>query len=109
LTGIPHGGILGGIEHKRGHGTHGRSASSGLVKRLSIIEGQVRGLRKMPLEGVYCIDVITQTSAVKKALSSVEDKLMEEHLGSCAIDQIKMGKEGKAIGEILKVYRLKRK
>lgn len=78
-------------------------------KRLAIIEGQVRGLRKMVEEGKYCIDVITQTSAVKRALSSVEDALMEDHLSTCVVDQIKTGKEGKAVGEILKVYGLKRK
>jgi DNA-binding FrmR family transcriptional regulator len=60
---------------------------------------------------VYCIDIITQTSAVKKALSSVEDALMEDHLGTCLIEQIKEGKnkERKATEEILKVYKLKRK
>ena len=57
----------------------------------------------------YCIDIITQTSAVKQALSSVEDALMESHLGTCVIHQIQKGKEKTAVGEILKVYRLKRK
>ncbi|MEI6479032.1 MAG: metal-sensing transcriptional repressor, partial [bacterium] len=57
----------------------------------------------------YCIDIITQTSAVKQALSSVEDSLMESHLGTCVVHQIKKGKENVAVDEILKVYRLKRK
>lgn len=57
----------------------------------------------------YCIDVITQTSAVKQALSGIEDVLMEGHLSTCVIHQMKQGKESKAVGEILKVYRLKRK
>lgn len=80
-----------------------------LIKRLKIIEGQVRGLQEMLSQGVYCIDVITQTSAIKQALSSVEDALMENHLSTCAIKQIKKGEESKAVKEILKVYRLKRK
>ena len=80
-----------------------------LIKRLKIIEGQVRGLQDMLEKGVYCIDVITQTSAVKQGLSNVEDILMENHLGSCLIHQIKKGKERQATSEILKVYRLKRK
>lgn len=80
-----------------------------LVKRLKIIEGQVRGLQEMLSQGVYCIDVITQTSAIKQALSGVEDALMENHLGTCAIKQIKKGEGSKAVEEILKVYRLKRK
>ena len=82
---------------------------SAILRRLKIIEGQVRGLQEMVEKGEYCIDVITQTSAVKRALSGVEDALMEEHLGTCVIEQIKEGKEKTAIGEILKVYGLKRK
>ncbi len=80
-----------------------------LLRRLKIIEGQVRGLQEMIAKDVYCIDVITQTSAVKQALSGVEDALMESHLGTCVIHQIKAGKESVAIDEVLKVYRLKRK
>ncbi len=80
-----------------------------LVQRLKIIEGQVRGLQDMVEKEVYCIDVITQTSAVKQALSGVEDALMENHLSTCVVTQIKKGKENTAIKEILKVYQLKRK
>ncbi len=80
-----------------------------LIRRLKIIEGQVRGLQEMLAKDTYCIDVITQTSAVKQGLTVVEDTLLENHLGTCAIAQIKSGQEQKAIEEILKVYRLKRK
>lgn len=80
-----------------------------LIRRLKILEGQVRGLQKMVEEGKYCIDVITQTSAVKQGLSNVEDAIMESHLGHCVVDQIKKGQTNKATEEILKVYRLKRK
>lgn len=59
--------------------------------------------------GTYCIDIITQTSAVKQALSRVEDALMENHLGTCVVHQIQKGKEKIAVDEILKVYQLKRK
>lgn len=80
-----------------------------LVRRLKLIEGQVRGLQKMIENGTYCIDVITQTSAVKQALSKVEDVLLEDHLGSCIIHQIQSGQTAKATDEILRVYKLKRK
>jgi DNA-binding FrmR family transcriptional regulator len=80
-----------------------------LIRRLKIIEGQVRGLQDMLKNDSYCIDVITQTSAVKQALSGIEDVLMEEHLGTCVVHQMKQGKDAIAIEEILKVYRLKRK
>ncbi len=80
-----------------------------LVRRLKIIEGQVRGLQKMIENDTYCIDIITQTSAVKQGLSNIEDTLMEGHLGHCLINQIKKGQTDKATNEILKVYKLKRK
>jgi len=85
------------------------SSKQKLMRRLKIIEGQIRGLQEMVEKDTYCIDVITQTSAVKQALSGVEDVMMENHLGSCAINQVKKGQEDKAKKEILKVYRLKRK
>ena len=80
-----------------------------LIHRLRIIEGQVRGLQEMVEKGAYCIDVITQTSAVKQGLSNVEDLLLENHLGSCVIKQIISGQTSQAKEEILKVYQLKRK
>jgi len=80
-----------------------------IVRRLKIVEGQVRGLQEMISNDKYCIDIITQTSAIKQALSGVEDALMESHLKTCVVDQIQKGKQTKAQDEILKVYRLKRK
>lgn len=80
-----------------------------LVRRLSIIEGQVRGLVAMIEKDTYCIDVIAQTSAVKQALSNVEDLLLENHLKGCVHTQMTSGQTGKAVGEVLKVYKLKRK
>ncbi|MGO3701991.1 MAG: metal-sensitive transcriptional regulator [Candidatus Saccharimonadales bacterium] len=79
------------------------------LRRLKIIEGQVRGLQKMIEGDTYCIDVITQASAIKEALSGVEDLLLENHLSAHVIHQVKSGEEDKATEEILKVYKLKRK
>jgi CsoR family transcriptional regulator, copper-sensing transcriptional repressor len=80
-----------------------------ILRRLKIIEGQVRGLQELIEKKTYCIDVITQTSAVKRALSGVEDALMHDHLSHCVVDQIKSGKKETAVREIIKVYALKRK
>ena len=80
-----------------------------LIRRLKIIEGQIRGLQNMVDKDIYCIDIITQTSAVKQGLSSIEDTLMEGHLGHCLVNQIKKGQTDKAAKEMLKVYQLKRK
>jgi len=79
-----------------------------IQNRLKRIEGQVRGLQKLVEENKYCIDVITQTSAVRSALKSVEDVLLKEHLSTCVVNQIKTGKQKKAVEEILKVYKLKK-
>lgn len=77
--------------------------------RLKILEGQVRGLQKMVDEDKYCIDIITQASAIKEALSGVEDLLLENHLSTHVVDQVKSGDESKAVEEIIKVYKLKRR
>jgi DNA-binding FrmR family transcriptional regulator len=82
---------------------------SNLVRRLKLIEGQIRGLQKMIENDTYCIDIITQTSAVKQGLSNVEDLLLENHLSGCILNQVKSGQSEKAKAEILKVYKLKRK
>ena len=74
--------------------------------RLKRIEGQIRGLQKMVEEEKYCIDIITQTSAVKQALVSVEDAMLENHLSTHVIQQMKGGKEKRAVAEVLKVYKL---
>ena len=80
-----------------------------LIRRLKILEGQVRGIQEMIEDDKYCIDIITQTSAIKQGLSNIEDILMETHLSHCVVDQIKKGQTQKATAEILKVYSLKRK
>lgn len=86
-----------------------KTAKEKLIKRLKIIQGQVRGLENLIANDTYCIDVITQTSAIKQALSGVEDVLLKEHLGHCVVNQIKRGETDKATNEILKVYQLKKK
>ena len=77
------------------------------LRRLKIVEGQVRGLRAMVEREQYCIDIITQSGAIKKAISGVEDLVLENHLSTHAVDQVKGGHESKAVAEILKVYKIK--
>jgi len=82
---------------------------SKLIRRLKLIEGQIRVLQKMIENDTYCIDIITQTSAVKQGLSNVEDLLLENHLNHCVRNQMQTGQTAKAKAEIIKVYKLKRK
>ena len=78
-------------------------------RRLNIIQGQLKGLAKMVEEEKYCVDIITQASAIKVALSGVEGLLLENHLSTHVLQQIKGGQEKKAVAEILKVYKLAQK
>lgn len=79
------------------------------VRRLKILEGQIRGLQKMIEKEEYCIDILHQSSAVKQALSSVEDLILENHLATHVVEQIKSGKESKSTKEILAIYKLSKK
>ncbi len=63
----------------QGYGEH----KDDVQKRLRRIEGQVRGIQRMVDEDVYCIDVLTQVSAMTKALQSVALGLLDEHLSHC--------------------------
>lgn len=88
--------------------THGADKQK-ILRRLKILEGQVRGLQGMIENDAYCIDVITQSSAVKQGLSNIEDLLLEGHLASCVLRQMKGGHVVQVQKEILQVYKLKRK
>jgi DNA-binding FrmR family transcriptional regulator len=61
------------------------------LKRLRRIEGQVRGLQRMVEQDQYCIDVLTQVSAVTKALQAVALGLLDEHLSHCLVDAVAAG------------------
>lgn len=83
-----------------------KDIKSKAIRRLKIIEGQIRGLQSMVNKEEYCIDIITQSSAIIEALYGVRNLILENHLSTHIIEQIKSGKEKKAVEEILKVYRL---
>lgn len=76
------------------------------LRRLKIILGQVKGLAGMVEDEKYCIDIITQASAVKEALAGVEDLVLKNHLDTHVLHQMRTGEEKKATTEIMKVYKL---
>ena len=59
------------------------------LSRLRRIEGQIRGIQRMVEQDRYCVDILTQTSAVIAALHGVEDLVMETHLNTCVADAMK--------------------
>ena len=66
-----------------------------LANRLSRIEGQIRGIRGMLERDAYCIDIITQVSAVSSALSAFNKELLSNHISTCVLDGVKGGDEEK--------------
>ena len=62
-----------------------------LVLRLSKIEGQVRGVKKMVENDVYCTDILIQVSAITAALNSFNKVLLSNHINTCVADNIKQG------------------
>ena len=62
------------------------------LKRLRRIEGQARGLQRMVEEEKYCIDILTQVSAMTKALQAVSLGLLEEHMSHCVVDAARRGR-----------------
>lgn len=77
------------------HKTKERSAEEyrSLANRLSRIEGQVRGIRKMLDESAYCTDILVQVSAVSAALNAFNKELLASHIKTCVAEDIKNGKE----------------
>jgi DNA-binding FrmR family transcriptional regulator len=63
------------------------------MKRLNRIEGQVKGIKNMVEDERYCIDILTQVSAIQAALNSFSKELFANHLKSCVVDKIKAGDE----------------
>ena len=77
-----------------------------IAHRLKIIAGQVNGLSKMIEDEKYCVDVITQSLAIQKALKEIDKKILENHINECVVTQMKGGEEKKAVDELVKLYSL---
>jgi CsoR family transcriptional regulator, copper-sensing transcriptional repressor len=83
-----------------------KDAKASVQKRLQRIEGQVRGLSRMVGEDRYCIDIITQISAVRAALRGVEEEILRDHVAHCVEGAIASGNKGdqrKKIAELMDV------
>ena len=64
-----------------------------LINRLNRIEGQIRGIKAMVENDIYCADILTQTSAASSALGSFSKLLLTEHIKSCVADDIRKGND----------------
>ncbi len=84
-------------------------AKTDALKRLSYIEGHLSGIRKMLEEDKYCVDVLKQTYAVRRAIEKMESILLEGHLHTCVVEGIKNGREEDVVGELKDLYILANK
>ena len=79
------------------------------LKRLSYIEGHLAGIRKMLDEDKYCVDILKQTYAVRRAIEKMESLLLEGHLKSCVVEGIQTGRAEEIIEELKDLYILSNK
>lgn len=87
------------------HKTVERTDKEALAHRINRIEGQVRGIGKMIEEDRYCIDVLTQISAIRSALDALSIQLLESHLAGCVQHAVREGNGETAITEVIAVMR----
>ena len=75
------------------------------LHRLKIIKGHLKAIENMIESDVYCLDVITQSKAVQHSLRNMDMSILENHLKTCVVDQIKNNQEEKTVKELLDLYK----
>ena len=77
-----------------------------VVKRLHYVEGHLAGIRRMVEEDHYCVDILKQTYAVRRALEKLERRMLDGHLRTCVVAGVREGREEQVLGELLDLYGL---
>lgn len=80
-----------------------------VLRRLAYIEGHLNGVRKMIQEDQYCVDVLKQTFAVRRAIETMEAKMLDGHLHHCVLDAIQDGRSEDVFSELIELYRIANK
>ena len=84
------------------------AAKASVIKRLSRVEGQVRGLARMVEDDRYCIDIVTQIAAVRAALRRTEEEILQDHVSHCVENAIRSGdphEQRQKIAELMAVVK----
>ena len=74
------------------------------LKRLSYLSGHLDGVRRMIEADAYCVDVLRQTHAVRRAIEKLELLMLDGHLRSCVVDGVREGKDEQVLGELRELY-----
>ena len=82
------------------------SAKPDILRRIAYIDGHLQGVRRMIEEDKYCVDVLKQTYAVRRAIEKMEGLMLDNHLHTCVVEGIKGGREEQVMGELVELYEL---
>ena len=80
-----------------------------LIHHLHRAQGQLQGLERMLTNNEYCVDIIIQSQAIQRSLGSFDQQLLQNHLEEHVAHQFTHGLKGKAVNELLKIYKLRSK
>lgn len=86
------------------------SSKPDVLRRLAYIEGHLHGVKRMVEEDQYCVDVLKQTFAVRRAIEKLEALILENHLQGCVVQGIReKGRESEVLAELLDLYEIARR
>ena len=83
-----------------------RADKQEVLKRLNYIDGHLDGIRKMIEEDKYCVDILRQTYAVRKAIEKLEAIILENHLQTCVPEGISSGRTDAVVEELVQLYNI---
>ena len=86
-----------------------QAEKSDIVKRLAYIEGHLKGIRRMVEDDQYCVDILKQTYAVKRAIDKLEGLLLSGHLNGCVREGFQDGREQQVIDELSELFEMSRR
>ena len=93
------------IDHTA-HNSARSETKADAIKRLNYIEGHLTGVKKMVEEDRYCVDILRQTFAVRRAIQKLESQLIDGHLRSCVVEGVKGGREEQILSELVELYEI---
>jgi DNA-binding FrmR family transcriptional regulator len=75
-----------------------------VLKRLNFIEGHLAGIRRMVEADKYCVDILKQTYAVRRAIEKMEGIMLDGHLRTCVVEGIREGRDDAVLSELTELY-----
>lgn len=84
-------------------------AKTNIIRRLATIEGHLAAVRRMVENDAYCIDILKQTYAVRRAIEKMEAQLLANHLQTCVVSGIEEGRSEEVVNELIELFALNAK